>query len=103
MVKFTPRQLSVDRRIRKGPGHKRQFALCALRIFFLNLCSHDKLHKFKPDNLGDLLREQRIFLTNSAVSTKRTFAVTCSPALLAMYLSVLILLSYSWDLRDCNV
>ena len=62
MVKFTPRQLSVDRRIRKGPGHKRQFALCALRIFFLNLCSHDKLHKFKPDNLGDLLREQRIFL-----------------------------------------
>ena len=61
MVKFTPRQLSVDRRIRKGPGHKRQFALCALRIFFLNLCSHDKLHKFKPDNLGDLLREQRIF------------------------------------------
>ena len=61
MVKFTPRQLSVDRRIRKGPGHKRQFALCALRIFFLNLCSHDKLHKFKPDSLGDLLREQRIF------------------------------------------
>ena len=43
------------------------------------------------------------FLTNSAVSTKRTFAVTCSSALLAMYLSVLILLSYSWDLRDCNV
>ena len=102
-MKFTSRQLSVDKRIRKGQGHKRQFASCALQIFFVNLCSRDKLHKFKPDNFRKLVAGTKDFFTNSAVSTKRTFAVTCSPALLTMYLSVLILLSYSWDLRDCNV